>query len=337
MPNVINYKDVDIDKIVFSKGEFSGGFKNISISYKKNNSGDESISKSELIVQGPRMTIPFGISSYDEKNNSNYMDLSFGDLSEDLEILYELIDNIGKKCKRKRKKWKLDGQQFSENIKNTSRLYPPLLRIKIPTLNNNFHFNVFDDSRNKLNHDQISPNSICTPILHIKNVWINNDNYGINIQLLQLKIHLLKILEDYSFLDDDNYNNTSNSNMTNSNNKDIQINDKYPKLKDHPIYGTYFKMLRLKIPKESVQSKMKFDGHHDLTILDLDENKSLEIQTKKEIENITTNINANDLISGFNNLKKKKPVEKKITISNHIGPPTQSELINALKNLKNSK
>ena len=53
--------------------------------------------------------------------------------------------------------------------------------------------------------------------------------------------------------------------------------------------------------------------------------------------NITTNINANDLISGFNNLKKKKPVEKKITISNHIGPPTQSELINALKNLKNSK
>ena len=102
---------------------------------------------------------------------------------------------------------------------------------------------------------------------------------------------------------------------------------------------------QLKIPKESVQSKMKFDGHHDLTLLDLDENKSLEIQTKKEINNIPTNINANinanELISGFNNLKKKKPVDKNINnninTSNSIGPPTKSELLNALKNLKNSK
>lgn len=62
MPNIKNYKDIDVENILFSKGEYSGGFKNIKISYKPD--------KSDLIIQAPKMTIPFGIYSYDEKNNS---------------------------------------------------------------------------------------------------------------------------------------------------------------------------------------------------------------------------------------------------------------------------
>ena len=320
MPKIQSYKDIKVDNLVFSKGEYNGKFKNLDLNYKLN---DDNI---DLIIQGPKMNIPFGISNFDDASNS-YLDLSFGSLSDDLQVFYDLIIGIGKKSKRKRNKWNITTQKFSDNIKNIdSRLYPPTLRVKIPTLNNNYHFNVFDDRRNKLNFESIKPNLFCTPILHIKNVWINETNYGLNIQLLQLKIHTSKILEDYAFLEDDL--------TVNDKNNFVNTTDSNPPLKDNPTYSEYFKMLRLKIPKESVINKMRMDGHDDFSILDLDENKSLEIQKKNIFKKDL--IKSNDLLTGFKKLKKPEPIIKKPEPITSIlpGPPSKSDLLSALKKLK---
>ena len=100
------------------------------------------------------------------------------------------------------------------------------------------------------------------------------------------------MLEDYSFLDDEN-NTTTQQNVINKNNNHITEVDTHPPLREHPEYGQYFKMLRLKIPRESVLNKMRFNGH-DSDIIDLDENKSLEIQTKNKNLNQNNSLHLNN-------------------------------------------
>lgn len=332
MPNIQSYKNINVDNLVFGFGEYNGNYCTIKLNYRSDKENDY---KHELLIQAPKMSAPFGISSYENNSLNNHLDLSFGDLGDDLQEFYELIENINKKCKRKRKKWKITNQQFSNNLKINSRFYPPILRTKIPMLNNRYHFNVFDDYKNKINYDDITANSICTPIIHIKNVWINESNYGITIQLIQLKIHISKMLEDYSFIDEEqnsnNYNNVENIPKNIIEKNEI---DNYTPLKEHSDYGQYFKMLRYKIPKESVLNKMRFNNH-DIKILDLDENKSLEIQTKN-VNNNTELISSNDLLAGMKNLKKPQKIEKPIQkVSNaFIKPPSAADLLNARKKLK---
>ena len=335
MPNhILNFKNIDTNNISFSKGKYYGKYCSININYII-----ETDKKCEMLIQGPKMTTPFGISKYDDSSTSYYLDMSFGDLSDELEEFYELIENIKRKCKRKRKKWNIDNQQFLDNIKvNDRNIYPPLLRLKIPMMNNDFHFNVFDDCRNKIDYNSILANSLCTPIFQVKNVWINESNYGITIQLLQLKVHISKILEDYSFIEDEVQKKTEY--------KQEDDNDPFPPLKDHPEYGIYFQMLKFKIPKESVINKMKFNNHNT-EFLNYDENKSLEIQIKKKVNtsiqnnsNLINPINNNDLLSGLRKLKKPQKIEKiekQTVVNSPLIPPSPQDLLNAMKKLKKSK
>eukprot|EP00804_Cyclotella_cryptica_P000890 CCRYP_001117-RB/>CCRYP_001117-RB protein AED:0.15 eAED:0.22 QI:0/1/0.78/1/1/0.92/14/0/3367 len=59
--------------------------------------------------------------------------------------------------------------------------------------------------------------------------------------------------------------------------------DDGPPLKDDPSYQKYFKMLKMGLPMGAVQNAMQRDGL-DPTIMDLDPNKSLASQLKKEVD-----------------------------------------------------
>ena len=92
-------------------------------------------------------------------------------------------------------------------------------------------------------------------------------------------------------------------------------------------------MLRLRIPRESVLNKIRFNGH-DCKIIDLDENKSLEIQTKNHNLEQNNAIKPNELLLGMNKLKKVKKIEKpknNITGIGLLQPPSKDDLLNAMK------
>ncbi|KAL7542696.1 hypothetical protein ACHAXR_011993, partial [Thalassiosira sp. AJA248-18] len=59
--------------------------------------------------------------------------------------------------------------------------------------------------------------------------------------------------------------------------KEEEIVDKGPPLKDDPTYSKYFKMLKMGLPMGAVQNAIQRDGH-DPSIMDLDPEKSLEYQ-----------------------------------------------------------
>ena len=65
-------------------------------------------------------------------------------------------------------------------------------------------------------------------------------------------------------------------------NKEEEVDDG-PPLKDDPKYSKYFKMLKMGLPKGSVQNAMERDGE-DPSIMDLDPEKSVASQLNKEEE-----------------------------------------------------
>ena len=69
-------------------------------------------------------------------------------------------------------------------------------------------------------------------------------------------------------------------------NKEEEVDDG-PPLKDDPKYSKYFKMLKMGLPKGSVQNAMERDGE-DPSIMDLDPEKSVASQLNKEEEIVDT-------------------------------------------------
>ena len=75
--------------------------------------------------------------------------------------------------------------------------------------------------------------------------------------------------------------------VTSQLNKEEEEVDDGPPLKDDPKYSKYFKMLKMGLPKGSVQNAMERDGE-DPSIMDLDPEKSVASQLNKEEEIVDT-------------------------------------------------
>ena len=80
----------------------------------------------------------------------------------------------------------------------------------------------------------------CETLLCIEGVWFFNDTFGLTINLLQIKLDIPILIEEYSF-----------SNKTQN---DTNI------YRDDPAYKTYFKMLKMGIPILVVKQKMTLVG-----------------------------------------------------------------------------
>lgn len=284
----------------------------IPIRYQSNN----------LIIQTPKLLMPFGISNFKDKQ---YLSLSVINSDNDshinqfLNLIKSFNQHLIKIHKQFRNKNFINPIHFNKN-------FPPLINFKILPTNNSEHLTqVYDSNQNKLSLDNLVKNNYLKCIVYIPHLWFSSDNYGYDIFILQIKSYqIVNCLYNYAFIDDEelieqsklhkNQKSSQNNQNSEDNNIDKESDKKLIRIKDHPIYCKYFKMLTYGVNIEQIKFKMEMENL-DSTLI----TKGPEFLIDPP----------NEELSKSNNLNVSNPQESKISIS-------KSDLNQNLKNLFNS-
>jgi len=170
------------------------------ITYRNNNR--------PLLIQTPRLYLPFGLSSTSSFNNSNddNSDNSNDNSNESSNEKYHLhlslespnnpeikkfsdqINQIDKFCHQE-----YDNYKLNPSIRqNRDRFYPPFIRTKIKQNKKNHpsSFQLFDLFNQLQPLSYIIPGSWATSIIYLKHLWVNNSNWqlGLTWCVLQTKV-----------------------------------------------------------------------------------------------------------------------------------------------------
>lgn len=190
-------------------------------------------------------------------------------------------------------------------------------------------------------------------IVRFSHVWVNTHSQtaGVAVDILQMQQHETQPIQEFAFAT------TNRPSHTVSTQTDVQTQHAstdhnttspppaaYDNRCDHPVYGTYFKMLAKRVPKPAVQHKMRMNGL-DPDILDWEATKplphakssmpvdqlSMSLQDDRQLRKTETNTHDNkprdgaghgfsldEIVSGLNSLRKTFMGGKK----NHDGAPT---------------
>jgi len=223
---------------------------------KKQDSLDD---KTKLIFQTPLMYVPKSLIYFNEKP---FLELSFNneendkDVSEFKKWITNLEDYIFKLIK-KRTTLGIEKSNMCSILKaNNNGGRVNKLIVPINTSVSKCILN--DDCNNKkskiLFNWEIPTPTYAISIIWIKNIWVKNGKWGINLFMYTSRVMNSHMLDPIDFMGLD------------SNNKTIKTNDIIKQFKPDdnasiqigqvPEYIMYFKMLKLGIPKDAVKQKM---------------------------------------------------------------------------------
>jgi hypothetical protein len=262
--------------------------------------------KEPVLIQTPKLFIPFGINKYKFSTNleTSLLIQEPAKQFKDFYISIKKLDKIIEKMKIKNKI--IMGKQFISCIKPAVDIFPERILLNI-----NNESSIFDLNKNQINIDQITKKIYGKFIIHLSHIWINESSYGYNLEVIQGMIDPKVIIKEFAFIDDE------------------EPIDKYEK---------YRKMLSVGVPKEAVKKKIELDGLDPKCI----ENKSnivtLAPPPPPPIPNLNHNIGfSKNLLSDLaKNIKLKKVqvkhVEKKKEEDARV--PSLDQISSALANLK---
>lgn len=227
--------------------------------------------KTKLIIQTPLMYIPNSMIYFNEKP---FLELSFNNEENDKDVsafklwVQQLEEHILKLIKR-RTTLGISKDNINSVIKagynNTSS------KLIVP-INVNVSKCILTDEgkRNKLLFNwEIPVPTYAISIIWVKNVWVKKGKWGLNLFMYASRVMNSHILDPIDFLGQD------------ADNKSIRTVDVITKFAKNekmsilvgqvPEYTTYFKMLKMGIPKDAIKQKMSLMGV-DTRIIDYPEN-----------------------------------------------------------------
>ena len=230
--------------------------------------------KTKLIIQTPLMYIPNSIIYFNEKP---FLELSFNNEDNDKDIsefklwITNLEDYIFKLIKRRSTLNIKKENMVSILKKKNSNYVNSSTKILVP-INMNISKCILTDDGKKskfLFNWEIPVPTYGISIVWVKNIWVKNDKWGINLFMYASRVMNSHILDPIDFLG-----------LDNSDNKSIKTYDVIKQFKTDekmtiqvgqiPEYTMFFKMLKLGIPKEAVKQKMSLGGL-DVRIIDYPE------------------------------------------------------------------
>lgn len=227
--------------------------------------------KTKFIIQTPLMYIPNSIIYFNEKP---FLELSFNNEENDKEVLefkkwfLNLEEHIYKLIKR-RTTLGITKENISSVIKNGYNNVSTKLLVPI---NINISKCVLSDEgkRNKILFNwEIPVPTYAMSIIWIKNVWVKKGKWGINLFMYATRAMNSHILDPIDFLGKDADNKSIKTfDVINKFNKDEKMNILVSQV---PEYITYFKMLKMGIPKDAIKQKMSLTGV-DTRVIDYPEN-----------------------------------------------------------------
>ena len=194
----------------------------------------------DLIIQTPKMYIPFGEKFVYNNKNKKYVDISFLNIENDnnikifynnLNIIFDKINNF----------YKYDVDDIIKKYNKND-----LLRLKITK-------KILIYNQKRENIDKIINNTYGSFIIHLYGLWLMNDTLYFHWELLQCKLDIPIYLSEYSFIDD--VKPIFNKGKGKGKGKCVPPPPP-PPLK---IESKYDKMIKMGIPKDAVLQKMRLE------------------------------------------------------------------------------
>ena len=223
---IINYKNINIKK----KLKYSEYCTLIPIKYNNN----------DLIIQTPKMYIPYGEKYVYNNINKKYVDISFLNIENDdnIKIFYDNLNIIYDKINNFYNRYNLDDiiKKYNKN---------ELLRLKMSK-------DILIYDQNKKNIDKIINNTYGSFIIHLQGLWLMNDTLYFHWELLQCKLDMPIYLSEYSFIED--VKPIINKGNTKGKSKGKDFIPPPP-----PINSKYDRMIKMGIPKEEDIKKMRLE------------------------------------------------------------------------------
>jgi len=230
--------------------------------------------KTKLIIQTPLMYIPNSMIYFNEKP---FLELSFNneDNDKDVSEFKIWITNLEEylfKLIKKRTSLGIEKSNMCSILKGNNSNYSNYsnytssskrsTKLIVPINTNISKCILNDDCNNKkskiLFNWEIPVPTYAISIIWIKNIWLKKGKWGINLFMYASRVMNSHMLDPIEFMDLD------------SNNKTIKLQDIKKQFKDDknesieigqiPEYTTYFKMLKMGIPKDAIKQKMSILG-----------------------------------------------------------------------------
>jgi len=238
---------------------------------KKQDSIDD---KTKLIIQSPLMYIPNSIIYFNEKP---FLELSFNNEDNDKDVLNfknwitNLEDYIYKLIK-KRSSLNIKKENMVSILKPKNINYVNSSTKLLIPINMNISKCILTDDNKKskfLFNWEIPVPTYGISIIWVKNIWVKNGKWGINLFMYASRVMNSHILDPIDFLG-----------LEDSNNKSIKKHEVIKQFNDDekmsiqvcqvPEYTMFFKMLKIGIPKPAIKQKIELSGL-DIRIIDYPE------------------------------------------------------------------
>lgn len=230
--------------------------------------------KTKLIIQSPLMYIPNSIIYFNEKP---FLELSFNNEENDKDVsdfktwIINLEEYIYKLIK-KRSTLTIKKENMVSILKAKNVNYAnSSTKILIPISMNISKCILTDDSKKSkfLFNWEIPVPTYGISIIWVKNIWVKNGKWGINLFMYASRVMNSHILDPLDFLGLDDSNNKSIKKYEVI--KQFKEDDKMSiQVGQVPEYTMFFKMLKIGIPKPAIKQKIELSGL-DIRIIDYPE------------------------------------------------------------------
>lgn len=342
--NIIDYSSFSLKKITIFKSKSSNGFYVFPIKYDKK----------QLIVKAPLLNVPYGITN---SYNKQYLTLSFPTIFTKKHIQFY-------RCLLKIDKWvdKITNQliryinQINKTTPNYNKIYKKDIQTKkiidntkydpMFTMSINEYTNCYDIKNNKINRKDTLKDLYLKSLCYISGIWYHNNQFGLLIHCLQLKI--LPNITKCLVLNEEEENNITicltkedlklpvikkqisclncdekiTLTIKNKHYNSIVTNNKTPQHINSKSnfdnipneYKKYVKMKHVGVPLMAIKQKLLMEGLDYKTFIDYTTNtkKTLNINVNNTPLHKNCNpikrkmLNFKDLLSQKNKLKKTK-------------------------------
>lgn len=177
---------------------------------KTNQSGGQSVFVNthgeRLRFQTPVLRMPFGVN---DSNGRKSIDFSISDQGF-AKFIQSIDDAVIQSAVHNSKSWfkkELTEDVIKELYKKTlkpSEKYPPLMRMKLPTVENEFTGEIYDSNQNMLGMNALQKGTRIQVIAEVTGIYFVAKEFGISWKIVQIKVMPQNRLSGFAFIDESN-------------------------------------------------------------------------------------------------------------------------------------
>lgn len=169
------------------------------VDFKDTSSDGKNFKKQKIIVQSPKMVVPFGIKEFDNKGKKSFqMSLSFYTMTnlyneDEIKKFYNFVKRIDvvneETIMTHSREWGLPrNMKYKKTLQKLSEDFPCHMNITLPYDEKfGFLFNVYDEHANKSNIDIIEKKSIVSVVIELTDLKFSEEEFRSNWTVMQIR------------------------------------------------------------------------------------------------------------------------------------------------------